>query len=97
MATKHTTIPIDPDIQFLVDIDLSSFGQSESKFDKNGQQIRKEYDWVPEDAFVAGRSAILKSFLDRPNIYATQFFRNKYETQARRNIARSLAQLSNRS
>lgn len=93
IATKHLAIPIDPDVQLLVDIDLSILGQSEDKFDEYERQVRKEYDWVSEDAFVAGRSAILKSFLDRTNIYATQFFRNKYEAQARRNITRSLARL----
>ncbi len=97
MATKHTAAPADPDAQLLVDIDLSILGQSEDKFDEYERQVHKEYKWIPEDAFVAGRSAILKSFLDRPTIYSTQFFRNKYEAQARRNIVRSLAQLSNRS
>ena len=93
MATKHTSAPVDPDAQLLVDVDLSILGQSEDKFDEYERQIRKEYDWVAEDAFVAGRSRILKAFLDRSAIYSTQFFRNKYETQARRNIARSLARL----
>ena len=92
-ATKHTSAPTDPDVQLLVDIDLSILGQSEEKFDEYELQVRKEYEWVAEDAFVAGRSAILKSFLDRSTIYSMQFFRNKYETQARRNIARSLARL----
>lgn len=93
MATKHSESPTDPDVQLLVDVDLSILGQSEEKFDEYELQVRKEYEWVAEDAFVAGRSAILKSFLDRPTIYSTQFFRNKYEMQARRNIARSLARL----
>lgn len=93
MATKHSATPTDPDVQLLVDIDLSILGQAEERFDEYELQVRKEYEWVPEDAFVAGRSAILKSFLARSNIYATQFFRDKYETQARRNIARSLARL----
>lgn len=92
-ATKHLAIPTDPDVQLLVDIDLSILGQTEDRFDEYERQVRKEYEWVSEDAFVVGRSAILKSFLGRPNIYATQFFRNKYEAQARRNIARSLARL----
>lgn len=92
-ATKHTSASTDPDVQLLVDIDLSIFGQSEDKFGEYERQVRKEYEWVTEDAFVAGRSAILKSFLDRPTIYSTQFFRNKYEAQARRNIAKSLARL----
>lgn len=92
-ATKHAAAPTDPDVQLLVDIDLSIFGQSEDKFDEYERQVRKEYEWVAEDAFVAGRSAIMKSFLDRQTIYSTQFFRNKYEAQARRNIKRSLARL----
>ncbi len=93
MATKHTTIPTYPDIKLVVDIDLSILGQPENIFDEYEQQIRKEYEWVPEDAFVAGRSGILKSFLGRLFIYSTGFFRTKYETQARQNIARSLARL----
>lgn len=92
-ATKHTSTSTDPDVQLLVDIDLSILGQSEDKFDEYERQVRKEYEWVTEDAFVAGRLAILKSFLDRPTIYSTWFFRNKYEVQARRNIAKSLARL----
>lgn len=97
MATKHATIPADPDVRFLVDIDLASLGKSKDEFEKDARRIRKEYEWVPEDMFAAGRSTVLQSFLNRPNIYATQFFRDKYEAQARQNITRSLAQLSNRS
>lgn len=93
MATKHSATPIDSDVQLLVDIDLSILGQAEDRFNEYELQVRKEYEWVSENAFVAGRSAILKSFLDRSAIYSTQFFHHKYETQARRNIARSLARL----
>jgi len=93
MATKHSAAPTDPDVQLLVDIDLSILGQTEARFDEYERQVRKEHEWVPEDQFVAGRSAIVESFLDRPNIYSTQFFRNKYEAQDRANIARSLARL----
>lgn len=93
MATKHSVVSADGDALFLVDIDLSILGQAKDRFDEYERQIRKEYEWMSEDAFIAGRSAILKSFLDRSNIYATQFFRDKYEMQARKNIARSLARL----
>ena len=80
-----------------MDIDLSILGQSEDRFDTYERQVREEYEWVTEDAFVAGRLAILKLFLERPTIYSTPFFRTRYEAQARRNLNRSLAQLSNRS
>lgn len=93
LATKHLNIPADIDSQLIVDIDLSILGQSAKKFDEYERRIRKEYVWVLIDAFAARRSAILRSFLARQNIYSTQFFRDKYEAQARRNIARSLEKL----
>lgn len=93
IATKHSATPTDSDVQLIVDIDLSILGQPENRFDEYERQIRKEYKLVADDKFAAGRSAILRSFLDRPSIYSTQFFRNKYEMQARRNIARLLARL----
>ena len=91
IATKHSESPTDLDTQLIIDIDLSILGQSEEKFDEYESQIRKEYEWVSKDAFAAERSTILQSFLDRPTIYSTQFFRNKYEIQARLNIAKSIA------
>lgn len=94
LATKHEEPPTDPDAQLIVDIDLSALGLPETVFDENTRKIRKEYAWVPEDAFVAGRSAILKSFLERPHIYSTPFFRKKYELRARRNIERYLARVN---
>ncbi|MDO8740534.1 MAG: hypothetical protein Q7J54_03080 [Candidatus Woesearchaeota archaeon] len=81
------------DSRFLVDIDLSYFGKSFEEFSKNTEKIRREYDWVPEEVFKAGRATILEGFFDRPNIYLIEFFRQKYEAQARKNLERSLAKL----
>jgi predicted metal-dependent HD superfamily phosphohydrolase len=94
LATKHSVAPNDPDAQLLVDIDLSILGQPEEKFDEYERQIRKEYEWVPEEAYVDGRRAVLKAFFERPTIYSTEFFRNKYEKSARENLKRSLEKLS---
>lgn len=96
LSTKHAEAPSDPDVQLLVDIDLSVLGQPEDKFDEYERQVRKEYEWVPDEMFAEKRSDILSGFLKRPAIYSTQLFRDKYEAQARRNIARSLARLSGR-
>jgi predicted metal-dependent HD superfamily phosphohydrolase len=93
LVTKHSLIVDDFDGQLIMDIDLAIFGQPENIFVKYEKQIRQEYDWVFEEQFVAGRSAILKSFLERQRIYLTDFFHDKYETQARRNIIQSLAYL----
>jgi predicted metal-dependent HD superfamily phosphohydrolase len=90
LATKHNAPPKDADSALLIDVDLSILGQRPEIFDEYERQIRREYDWVAEEAFVAGRSAVLKTFLDRPAIYSTAFFRNKYEPTARANLARSI-------
>ena len=94
LATKHEELPTNPDAQLVVDIDLAVLGLPERTFDENTRKIRKEYAWVSEDAFVAGRSKILKSFLERPHIYLTRFFRKKYEARARHNIERYLVHVN---
>jgi predicted metal-dependent HD superfamily phosphohydrolase len=43
--------------------------------------------------FAEARARILASFLARTAIYSTAFFREKYEAQARWNLARSIARL----
>jgi predicted metal-dependent HD superfamily phosphohydrolase len=62
-------------------------------FDGYEAAVRKEYAWVPEAAWIAGRSAVLRSFLNRPFIYLSEEFRDRFEAQARENIRRSLAAL----
>lgn len=95
LATRHVNVPGRIDAKLLVDIDLSILGQNQEKFIEYEKQIRKEYEWVPLEAFILGRSKILKSLLlKRATIYSTDFFRNKYEAMARQNILRSLTKLS---
>jgi len=94
LATKHQTMPAKSDKKYLVDIDLSILGKSHAEFDEYERDIRNEYSWVSEAQFRQGRGSILQGFLDRDSIYSTDFFRQKYEEHARRNLERSMAQLS---
>jgi len=48
-------------------------------------------DW--EEAFRSKRAAILESLLARRRIFQTDFFYNRYEAPARKNLARSLERL----
>lgn len=95
-ASTHDVVPVDLDTQLFVDIDLAILGQAPTRFDEYERQIRAEYAWVPDRDFVAGRSAILRSFLGRPRIYATDIFAQKYEAPARQNLERSIARLQHR-
>ena len=91
LATRHDATPEDDDTRLLVDVDLSILGQDEPTFDRYETDVRFEYSWVPEQAFRAGRAAVLPGFLARPSIYATRCYRERYEAPARANLARSLA------
>lgn len=94
IASKHFDNPKEPDAKLFVDIDLSILGQDWEKFAEYERQIKKEYDWMSEDAFIKGRSEILKRFLSRSSIYSTPFFMEKYEIKARENLRKSLLYLS---
>ena len=95
LATKHDKIPSEFDAHFIVDIDLCIFGRPENEFNEYEKQIRKEYEWVEEKEYAKERVAILNYFTKRSAVYLTRFFNDRYETQARRNIARLIKQLSN--
>lgn len=95
--TKHSTAPDDQDGAFLLDIDLAILGAPPERFAEYEQQVRQEYSWVAWPAFCTGRAAILRAFLQRPTIYRTVYFRTRLETQARANLAASIAQLTPKS
>lgn len=94
MDTRHVVSPASNDGGYVVDIDLSILGESAERFDAYERAIRREYGHVTEGAFREGRAKVLRAFLDRPRIYGTDFFRDRYETAARGNLARSLAALA---
>lgn len=94
LVTKHDGTAQTGDQALLIDIDLAILGADEARFDAYEQQIRREYARVDEPEFRATRSGILKSFLDRPALYLTQYFSDRFEAAARRNLARSLEKLS---
>jgi len=93
MATVHPHPPTDPDMALLQDIDLSILGADAKLYDLYEGWIRREYDFVPEEAFRKGRSAVLESFLDQGVIYHTAGLREKLELPARENLSRALENL----
>jgi len=93
LATRHEAQPQSQDARVLVDIDLAILGAEAARFDEYEKQVRAEYAHVPAFLFRKGRAKILKQFLARPAIYSTDSFRNRFETRARANLARSLAKL----
>lgn len=93
LATKHDTLPSSPDAGVLVDADLGILAAPATRFDEYEAQIRREYAWLPEEAFREGRMKVLRGFLERSSIYATPAMRARCEAPARANLERSLARL----
>ncbi|WP_192253779.1 HD domain-containing protein [Mesorhizobium silamurunense] len=81
------------DAALFLDIDLAVLGAEPDAFDAYEKAVRREYGWVEEPMWRAGRAAVLKSFLDRPHIFHTAEFRKRFEPRARQNLKRSLAAL----
>jgi predicted metal-dependent HD superfamily phosphohydrolase len=93
LATKTHQSTADPDAALLLDADLAILGQSSDRYWQYERNIRAEYRWVDEALFRQKRSEILERFLARPVIYQTSWFRERYETSARANLAAALTRL----
>ncbi|MFA6436611.1 MAG: hypothetical protein WC242_00635 [Candidatus Paceibacterota bacterium] len=90
----HRVIEDNPDSAIFMDGDLAILGSSEEIYDQYAAKIRKEYEWVSEDQYRAERIKVLKGFLERPRIYITERANKELEQQARKNIEREIAMLS---
>jgi predicted metal-dependent HD superfamily phosphohydrolase len=95
MATRHQGGEPNGDAALVVDIDLSILGQPKETYQEFERNVRREYWWVPRRRYVAGRCAILESFLKRTSIYRYPEFQRRYEAAARVNLAAAIARLKN--
>jgi predicted metal-dependent HD superfamily phosphohydrolase len=88
---KHEpTIPGSADV---MDLDLSSIAADWEVYERNRENIRREYAWIPEDEFAAGTREFLQKFLARERIFTTKWG-EKLEAKARENMQRALAAMS---
>lgn len=88
MATLHNSSEIEThDAHYLVDIDLSSFGMAWSDFKRDSDNVREEMNSEPDAVFYPKQAAFQKALLDRPRFFQSEYFYEKYETQARQNLA----------
>lgn len=91
---KHHTGDASLDAQHFLDADLSVLGSAEEDYLQYAEKIRKEYSHVPQEIYRVERAKVLKRFLERPEIYSTEHFRNLYEDQARENLKTEIALLT---
>lgn len=82
------------DLALFLDIDLSILGAPTAVFDRYETDVRREYGFVPDEAFRAGRARILKGFAERQELYFTDAGRGLWDARARSNLQRSLDRLA---
>jgi pantetheine-phosphate adenylyltransferase len=93
MATKDHIIKkeYDEDFKYMVDIDLAILGSETDVYDEYAKAIRLEYNHVSDEEYKKGRLQFLDSFVYdelEAGIYLTEYFKNKYDKQAFKNILR---------
>ncbi|MBW7676766.1 HD domain-containing protein [Chryseobacterium chendengshani] len=93
LATKSHQKSENGDINYLLDADLSILGKNSQSYLNYTKEIRKEYSIYPDFLYKPGRKKVLQHFLELEGIFKTEYFREKYETQARRNIEFELKSL----
>ena len=94
LTMTHKVEPQDRLGAILIAIDLSILGAEPARYDAYAAAIRKEFAHVGDSDYRAGRSRVLSQFAARPFIFPDAGFAEKYDRQARENLAREIASLS---
>ena len=94
MATLHDGRSLgDNDAGYMIDIDLSSFGLPWEDFLRDSQHLREENAHLSDAEYYRRQGDFQSCLLARPRFYLTDFFCQRYEQQARDNLARYFEQL----
>ena len=83
----------DPLAHVLLDADLAILGSEPSHYERYSQAVRQEYSQYDDDAWKAGRTRVLKTLLDREDLYVSEPARQRWDAAARTNLARELQSL----
>lgn len=83
---KHELKTTDADEALFLDADLCILAADSETYRVYSEAIRKEYSIVPDELYKLGRQKVLNDFLARPQLYFTTYIRDRYETQARKNL-----------
>lgn len=84
----------DPLAHVLLDADLAILGSEPEHYDRYRAAVRQEYSQYDDATWRAGRSKVLRSLLDRENLYVTEPARRLWDRAARANLARELQSLA---
>ena len=86
MATVHDGSEYEnTDTQFMLDIDLSSFGRPWAEFIQDSDNLRLEMKEQPDNLFYQKQAAFQDKLFGQPRFFKSDYFHDNYEIQARQN------------
>lgn len=92
LATKrHERGDLTESALAFLDADLAILGSDRERYEEYVRQVRQEYAHVPDAQFRDARNAILRTFLERPRLYFTGWFFERFEAKARENLQREVS------
>ncbi|MFI2212076.1 hypothetical protein [Streptomyces sp. NPDC020141] len=93
LTVAHDPEDGDADGAVLCDADLAILASGPERYAAYAAAVREEYGFVPDDAFRAGRAAVLRRLLDLPRLFRTPHGEREWEAAARRNLTTELTLL----
>ncbi|MHA4775958.1 HD domain-containing protein [Streptomyces sp. MSC1_001] len=96
LTTTHDPDQGDLNGETLCDADLAILAADPDTYRGYTQAVREEYGFVPDDAFRAGRAAVLRQLLGLPRLFRTPYGAAVWEEKARENLEKELAELTAR-
>jgi predicted metal-dependent HD superfamily phosphohydrolase len=91
LTAGHAPDPGDEAGELLCDADLAVLAAPPEAYETYAAAVREEYAHVPDEAFRAGRAAVLAALLDQPVLFRHH---PGWEAPARANLRRELATLN---
>ncbi len=96
LTARHGSLQpadVDDEAALFLDCDMAILGAEPALFDAYDRGIAAEYrGHVPAWLFKLNRRRFLKALLARPRIYLSDFFHQRYDVQARRNLRRAVTE-----
>lgn len=94
LTVTHDPAPGDTNGEVLCDADLAVLAGRAEAYETYARAVREEYGFVPDDAFRAGRAAVLSQLLDLERVFRTPHGAELWEGQARANLTAELETLT---
>lgn len=94
LTVTHDPAPGDSNGEVLCDADLAVLAGAPEAYEAYTRAVREEYGFVPDDAFRAGRAAVLRQLLDLERLFRTPHGAAVWEARARANLTAELESLS---